>query len=163
MKDADSQSNLLLEFFQDGRCLVSISLGPLKNVHVLFSSYSKYTGYLDNAHILSSMDLKYIEYLVLSKNICCLLSRAEVQILLPTASCLRSCQGKHHNKELARTRPSHKETPKSTVAFSSECWYFLAGAPRSRCRITGYRHPSGAAAGGFGSLFRGDRCSSGTN
>lgn len=42
----------------------------------------------DNTHILSCMYLKYIEYLALSKNICCLLSGAEVQILLPTASCL---------------------------------------------------------------------------
>lgn len=105
MKHADTQLNLLLEFFQDGSCQSSLSPGPLKNVYMFFSMSSEYTGYLDNAHILSCMYLKYINYLVLSKNICCLLSGAEVQILLPTASCLLELP-----RKTSQERAGQKET-----------------------------------------------------
>lgn len=127
-KDADTQLNLLLELYRDGSLPTSISPGPLKNAHMLFPIYSKYTGSLDSAHVLSLTYLKYIGYLVLSRNICCLSSGAEVQKFLPTASCLWSRQGKHHNNELDRRRPSsQREAKVSTVGFGSEYWSFLAG------------------------------------
>lgn len=157
MKHADTQLNLLLEFFQDGRCQSSVSPGPLKNVHMFFSMPSKYTGYLDNAHILSCMYLKYIEYLALSKNICCLLSGAEVQILLPTASCLLELPRKTYNKELDRRRPSSQREAKEHSCLQYWVLVLLSWwvPPRGRCGITGYRHPSGAPAEGLGSLFKG--------